>query len=218
MADKPQISELVVLRERGDGKDGAASVGRSKSPIKRPQLDRALTAANKRIAPESLDELLKRKPGPLLDLAALGPLLKDRGIELLHHHQPATPLVLSPKVAHVEGRGWLNFFLARSVFGENGQAWFVRTEEGEDYRKVEVWLTGLTRGASYLVQLRVTAHPSTAFEVRGSDTAGVQTVPAGYQLTIPVLVHDVDYSMSLVTVANHADAMWGFYDATISAL
>lgn len=216
MADKPQISELVVLKEQTDTKTGATTG--LKAPLRAAQIQKSVASALKRVVPDSLGELVQRKPGALLDRAAIDEILADRDIVVRHHQDPATPVVLSARTSFVEGHGYLNFILPRFVSGENGQAWFLRTNESEDYRKVEVWLTGLTPGASYLVQLRVTSGPDTSFEVRGSDTTGVQTVRGGYQLTIPVLVHDVHSSLSLVTVANHDDHSWGFYDATISAL
>jgi hypothetical protein len=217
MADKPQISELVILAGKPDTRAGVTAAG-LKAPLRAAQIQKSVASALKRVVPDGLGELVQRKPGALLERPALDKLLKDRDIVVLYHHVPGAPVVLSARTAFVENHGYLNFILPRFVSGENGQAWFLRTNESEDYRKVEVWLTDLTVGASYLVQLRVTSGPDSSFEVRGSDTTGVQTVHGGYQLTIPVLVHEVHSSMSLVTVANHDDHSWGFYDATITAL
>lgn len=216
MAEKPLISELVVLKGEPDTNAGATTG--LKAPLRAAQIQKSVASALKRVVPDSLGELVQRKPGPLLARAALDAILKERGIVVRHHHDTAAPVVLSARTSFAEGHGYLNFILPRFVSGENGQAWFLRTNESEDYRKVEVWLTDLTPGASYLVQLRLTSGPASSFEIRGSDTTGVQTVRGGYQLTVPVLVHDVHSSISLVTVANHDDHSWGFYDATISAL
>lgn len=227
MADGEAISELIILEDKPAASKAAALKGLRK--------DRRLPAArglkevvgdlsrDRKVVGDfskQLDELqAKARPGPLLDYQHGLQRAIDRGILIKHHLGPGQTLRLSPRANHVEGHGHLNFINVRHLFGENDQAWFYSDDDQpDDARKVEIWLRGLTVGASYLVQIRVSGHAGGQWQVRGSDTTGVFTVAGGFERTIPVLVHEVDLDMSLVTINATGMNLWGFYDATISAL
>lgn len=209
MPKNESISDLIVLEGKAAAIQKAPQRFESRLDVKAIKQGRA----------EPLAELLKRKPGPLLEYKEAIERVRERGIVLKHHLGPGQSITLSPRVNWIEGHGHLNFINVRHLFGENNQAWFMTDDDQPDTaRKLEIWLTGLTVGASFLVQIRVSGDASRNFEIRGSDTAGVTHVPGGLDRTIPVLVHEVQYSMSLVTI--HAIDMWqwGFYDATITAM
>ncbi|MDC0666999.1 hypothetical protein [Nannocystis radixulma] len=208
MADDDTISELVILKGSGV---------KTRAPVTK-RLEQALgSVAVKRHDKRPSVDFSKFRPGPLLERAQVLERIAKKGV-VLKNIVAGQPLTLSPRRPYVEGEGWLNLIQVRHVWGENGMAWWQRVDDAPDaYRSLEIWLQGITIGASYLVQIRVAGAPDGNFVVRGSDTTGVITV-SGATDTIAVLVHEVDASLSLVTL--HATNMWewGLYDVTISAL
>lgn len=201
MADPIQKPELVILR--GATKSAAATAAARLSPAALRKIGRPSGAP-------------AFHPSPLLERAEVLGLLKDAGV------QPAgdpkeEPLVLSPRRPFVENRGWLDFLRPLSLWGEGGTAWFMRQGEPDDYYKLDLWLH-TTPGRSYLAQLRVTGGREGSWEIRGSDTSGIQTVAGGAERTIPILLYQVDLSLSLVTIIGRNFSQWGFYDLTISEM
>lgn len=198
-------------------------------PIKKPELvilrgapKPAATTAAARLSPAALKKINRPtgapafRPSPLLERPEVLGLLKDAGIQPAGDPN-AEPLVLSPRRPFVEGRGWLDFLRPLSLWGEGGTAWFMRQGEPDEYYKLDLWLY-TTPGKSYLAQLRVTGGHEGSWEIRGSDTSGVQTVAGGAERTIPILLYQVDLSVSLVTIIGRNFAQWGFYDVTISEM
>lgn len=210
MSEIDAIIKLVVLKDQGQ-------------PQKKSRELRQL-ATSKRVALKgeapAVAELLQRKPGPLLAYKDALELLKHEGITLKHHLNPGQSVTLSPRRNYIEGHGHLNFVNVSHVYGENDQAWYQRHDDQPDeYRQLEIWLSGLTPGSSYLVQIRVTGDAQGSWQVRGSDTGGVvSTVAGGYMRTIPVLAHEVRYDLSLIEVEARGMWQWGFFDAVVTAL
>jgi len=209
MADNDTISDLVVLQNPGV---------KTRLPVTK-RMEAALGApALKRYDKRAPEEFARARPGPLLERAQALERVVKKGLVLKKHDLPDQPITLSPRRPYIEGHGYLNMIQVRHVFGENGQAWWQKVDDAPDhYRELEIWLQNPTPGASYLVQIRVMGSPDGRFVIRGSDTTGETTVP-GSTDTIPVLVHDVDLSLSLVTL--HATGMWqwGLFDVTIAPL
>ncbi len=210
MSESDGIGKLVVVKDQ-------VQPEKKLRELKAPALQRGVAT---KLPAASMAELLQRKPGALLNYKDAVALVTGQGFTLKHHLTPGESFVLSPRRNYVEGHGYLNFTNVSHVYGENDQAWFMRHDgQPDDYRKLDIWLTGLTAGASYLIQIRVTGESQGTWQVRGSDTGGVvTTVNGGYMLTIPVLVHDIRYTMSLVSVEARNMGSWGFYDATVMAL
>lgn len=145
---------------------------------------------------------------------ALGKLRKIEPKNL----QPGQSFTLSSARALVEGRGWLEVYNTCVVDPRSPTYQFVNNVGfGDESRQVNVWLSNLVPGRSYIVQLRVQAGQGGTFHI-GTGEGDHLTRPAGDQ-TIPVLLFQVERDLSLVRIDNRGGAYyWAFVDATVTAL
>jgi hypothetical protein len=157
------------------------------------------------------------KPSALHDVQALLEQMRKLPQLKAEKWQVGETYTLSARKPWIDNRGYIEAFQPLMAIAEQPTYQFVNNVGiSDDARNIQVWLTDLTPGASYIVQLRVQAGTGGQFKISTGE-GGRQTAPAGDQ-TIAVLLFQVERQMSLVRVENHGAHYWAFVDATITAI
>lgn len=151
------------------------------------------------------------------DFVKLGSVAPPYAFDVLSNH-----VLLNPCRPCVDGKGELVALGAR-VFSPLAISYVVETP-GKFWGGLEIWLRGLTRNASYLLQIRVGSYPliwggSGMFEIGSSE--GVffsQSAAAGNGQVIAVFLPGIDSDIELVTLTSNGLGGWLFYDASVQQL
>mgnify|MGYP006888937217 CR=1 FL=1 len=168
-----------------------------------------------RPAPEKLPSF--HKPTELHDVHALLDRLRKLPKLRSEKWEVGETYTLSARKPWVEDRGYIDAFQPIMAIPEQPTFQFANhigvSDEG---RHIEIWLTRLTPGASYIVQLRLQAGTGGTYHI--STGEGTHQTSAGGDQTVAVLLYQVEREMSLVRIENHGASYWAFVDATITAI
>ena len=136
----------------------------------------------------------------------------------------APHVILSAQVPWVEDRGYLNAINPRTVWSDSPNMGFIPPPYGGNIEgRLEVWLLGLTVGASYFLEFRLGAAPAhpdqpAHWEFKSSQGAP-STVTASFpNQNVTLLLHQVDGNMELARLSGSGLSNWIFYDVTVTEL
>jgi hypothetical protein len=152
-----------------------------------------------------------------LDREAVRAVLRSRDEPLDIPGDPSVSLRAS--VPWVKGLGWLNFIGNWHYWAEppGDHADWVRAIAPSSAGKLEVWLTSLTPGQTYVLAIEVScwgAGPNGAFRIGASDATGF-AVDAQPPDQVLLVFFDPARPMSLVTVEPLDLESWTFHVATL---
>jgi hypothetical protein len=163
----------------------------------------------------------KKKLPDLLTKSKLGDIVKQHGG--VTKDVPGKPYItLSARTPWVEGKGNLITMNASYTLPATPEVKFGGlSAAGPETRHVFAWLTDLSPGAAYVLQVRVGAWGIDPIEeprfVLGGDMASMQEVPAeqGDQ-TIGAYVPEAEEKLGFVMLWTKGVDLWSFYDLSVS--
>jgi len=168
--------------------------------------------------PQTAENLPKLdKPPALTNVKDLIEQLRKLPTLKAEKWQVGESYTLSARKPWIEDRGYIDAF--QPIMAIPGQPTYQFVNNigiSDEARHIEIWLTKLTPGASYIVQIRLQAGTGGQFKISTGEGTR-QTAPGGDQ-TVAVLLFQVERELSLVRVENHGASYWAFVDATITAI
>lgn len=156
-------------------------------------------------------------PTPLYDVTTILDAVRKLGRIESKNLQPGQSFTLSARQAWIEGRGWIEAFNVVCVAPTHPTIQFIQNVGSSDEgRHVDIWLSNLVPGRSYIAQVRVQAGQGGTFHI-GTGEGDHLTAPGGDR-TIPVLLFTVERDLSLISIKNLGASYWAFADVTITAI
>lgn len=181
---------------------------RTTNPRTRAVLVDSASGEAQKLPPVEISRMSEAKLADVL--GEMGMMPKDGTMNLTSH------VTLSARTPWIEAKGYLSALNPRTVFPDDPAMWFA-PESGQPTGRLEIWLSGLDAGATYLARVEVASWGTSPFDVRAITLgAGVtlQTVspPVGPQ-TLLLQFPSGDGGLGLIRIEC---ADWGFYEAEVS--